>query len=194
MSQHICKVKGLMSSGYVNNHWIHDPKGYSIKSGYGLLQGGHPSVGWYKDVWDAWCFPKHSIICWLIQHEALNIREKLFRLQISDSNQCVLCENGTETHEHLFYRCKYGEKIKNQLEEWLQIQLDPNCMGISMIQQRVCRMALVAFWYCLWIERNSCRMEQRLKCPERLVQEIKRVLCARIQLKLAGGVRLQDKN
>ncbi|XP_074293205.1 uncharacterized protein LOC141620164 [Silene latifolia] len=142
--RNICKVKGLMSSGYVNNHWIHDPKGYSIKSGYGLLQGGHPSVGWYKDVWDAWC--------------------------------------------------KYGEQIKNQLEQWLQIQLDPNCMGIYMLQQRVCRMALAAFWCCLWIERNSCRMEQRLKCPERLVQEIKRLLRARIQLKLAGGVRLQDKN
>ncbi|XP_074305175.1 uncharacterized protein LOC141640185 [Silene latifolia] len=102
--RNICKVKGLISSGYVNNHW-----------------GGHPSVGWYKDVWDDWCVPKHSIICWLIKQEALNTREKLFRLQISDSNRCVICEDGIETHEHLFSRCKYSEQIKEQLESWLQI-------------------------------------------------------------------------
>ncbi|XP_074299013.1 uncharacterized protein LOC141630018 [Silene latifolia] len=158
--RNICKVKGLISSGYVNNHWIHDPKGYNIKSGYGLLQGGHPSVGWYKDVWDAWCVPKHSIICWLIKQEALNTREKLFRLQISDSNQ---------------------------------YSIDPRCMGLSLLQQRVCRMTLAAFWYCVWIERNAWRMDNCLKCPQRVVQEIRRLVYARIRVKTAGAVKMQDR-
>ncbi|XP_074315433.1 uncharacterized protein LOC141651630 [Silene latifolia] len=119
---------------------------YKVK---GLISSGEdtPLVGWYKDVWDGWCIPKHSIICWLIKHEALNTREKLFRLQISDSSQCVICEDGIETHEHLFSRCKYSEQIKDQLESWLQIQIDPQGLGLSVLQQRVCRVALAAFWY-----------------------------------------------
>ncbi|XP_074300643.1 uncharacterized protein LOC141631940 [Silene latifolia] len=165
----------------------------AVASTMASMCGGHPSVGWYKDVWDAWCVPKHSIICWLIKQEAINIREKLFRLQISDNNQCVLCKNGIETHEHLFSRCKYSEQIKEQLESWLQIQIDPQCIGLSLQQLRVCRMTLAAFWYCVWIERNACRMDNCLKCPQRVVQEIRRLVYARIRVKTAGAVKMQDR-
>ncbi|XP_074265715.1 uncharacterized protein LOC141588160 [Silene latifolia] len=186
--RNICKVKGLMSTGYVNNHWDHDPKFYSLKSGYGMFQGGRPSIGWHKDVWDICCVPKHSIISWLVHDDALNTREKLFRLKICDRNQCVLCENGVETHQHLFHGCNYGEQIKIQLDQWLQFKFNTHCMELSELQVKVCKMVIVGFWYRLWLERNSCRIDQQLTYPERIVQELKRMIHARIKLEVDGMV------
>ncbi|XP_074318800.1 uncharacterized protein LOC141655630 [Silene latifolia] len=189
----MCKTKKDTQQGEMNNQWIHDPKGYNIKSGYYQLQGGHPFVVWHKDVWNAWCVPKHSIISWLIHHESLNTQEKLFRLQICESNACVLCENGLETHQHLFSGCisgcRYGARVKLQLEAWLQIRLTPDYVGHSELQIRVCRMVLAAFWYALWIEKNACKIDRQLARLEKLVQKIKRIIHARVKLNIAGAVK-----
>ncbi|XP_074290439.1 uncharacterized protein LOC141617156 [Silene latifolia] len=45
---------------------------------------------------------------WLIKLEALNTREKLFRIGISDTDSCVLCDDDKESHKHLFTECAFS--------------------------------------------------------------------------------------
>ncbi|XP_074270756.1 uncharacterized protein LOC141594651 [Silene latifolia] len=132
----------------------------------GLCNGLHPRMRWYQEVWDTWCVPKHSFIGWLIHHEALNTREKLFSIGVEDSRHCVLCEKDVETHAHLFGLCEYSSRILNGMENWLRVGLAGVPHASSTMQIKVCHMVKMACWYYLWMERNRCRMEARLTRPE----------------------------
>ncbi|XP_074298665.1 uncharacterized protein LOC141629588 [Silene latifolia] len=179
--RNVCKVKDLFVAGYHNNHWIADPKGYSIKSGYSWLQGVHPPVNWYQVVWDSWCLPKHSFMGWLIKLEALNTREKLFRIGVSDTDSFVICEQWTESHKHLFKECAFSARIITGLEEWLQVQLDGNTSYSSRLQQQVCHLVMMACWYNIWIERNRCMIEFSICKPDKVVNEVKKLVHMRVQ-------------
>ncbi|XP_074289299.1 uncharacterized protein LOC141614454 [Silene latifolia] len=190
--RNICKIRCKMSAGYVDNCWVADPKGYSVGSGYTWLQEQHPLVTWYSDVWDRWNIPKHAFIAWLISHKALNTREKLHAHGISDSKNCVLCENGIETHSHLFEDCLYSKQILGQIETWLQLALDPD-RRCSQLQQHVCRMAKLAYWYTIWLERNKSRLDLQLTVPRIIVKDLKRLIHARISQMIQQPVTSQDQ-
>ncbi|XP_074300533.1 uncharacterized protein LOC141631810 [Silene latifolia] len=181
-----------LDAGFVDNCWVADPKGYSVGSGYAWIQGQHPPVSWYADVWDRCNIPKHSFIAWLIYHKALNTREKLHAHGISDSKDCVLCEDGTETHAHLFEDCLYSKCIIGQIETWLQLNLVP-ARRCSKLQQHVCRMAKLAYWYTIWMERNNCRLNMQLTMPRNIVRDLKRLIHARISQLLLSFVTSQDQ-
>ncbi|XP_074277882.1 uncharacterized protein LOC141601494 [Silene latifolia] len=100
--RNICKVKDRMAVGYVNNSWMPDSKGYSVGSGYCWLQGLHPPVNWHSEIWNRWCVPKHSFIGWLVKHEALNTKDKLYKFHLIANDCRVLCAAFTETHLHIF--------------------------------------------------------------------------------------------
>ncbi|XP_074292696.1 uncharacterized protein LOC141619583 [Silene latifolia] len=143
--RNICKLKGLLATGYQSNQWISDARGYSIRAGYQWLQRSHPHVSWYKDVWDSWTIPKHSVIGWLIQRQALNTRDKLFYLGISGSNSCVMCELEPETHAHLFSDCGYSKLVKNQLEHWLQMRIQTPPGRCPTVRRKVWRVVKMGF-------------------------------------------------
>ncbi|XP_074293035.1 uncharacterized protein LOC141619929 [Silene latifolia] len=191
--RNICKIRLKLNAGFVDNCWVADPKGYSVGSGYAWIQDQHPPVSWHSDVWDRWNIPKHAFIAWLIYHKALNTREKLHAHGISDSKDCVLCEDGTETHSHLFEDCLYSKCIMGQIENWLQLNLIP-ARRCSQLQQQVCRMAKLACWYTIWMERNNCRLNMQLTLPRNIVRELKRLIRARISQMLSCSVTSQDQH
>ncbi|XP_074278531.1 uncharacterized protein LOC141602116 [Silene latifolia] len=169
-----------MATGYVNSSWLPDAKGYSIRSGYCWLQGMNPSVSWYSEVWDNWCVPKHSFIGWLIKHEALNMKEKLHKLHLTDNDCCILCAAGPETHMHLFKSCSYSKQILSMIEDWMQIKLEHGIQHGTELQRHACRMAQMACWYYIWLERNKCRIELKLMKPACIVKDIRRLVHTRI--------------
>ncbi|XP_074301474.1 uncharacterized protein LOC141632868 [Silene latifolia] len=111
--RNICKTRELLSGGYQGHHWNGQPNGtgYTVSSGYYWLQGTHPPVQWYSDVWSSWNIPKQAFIGWLVQGKALNTRVKLARLSLCSSNRCFLCEAAPESHEHLFTDYVYTSKV-----------------------------------------------------------------------------------
>ncbi|XP_074271364.1 uncharacterized protein LOC141595297 [Silene latifolia] len=190
--RNICKIRIKLNARFVNNCWVADPKGYSVGYGYTWIQDQHPPVSWYSDVWDRWNIPKHAFIAWLVSHKALNTREKLYAYGICDSQDCVLCEAGIETHSHPFEDCLYSKQILGQIENWLQFKLysDRRC---SQLQQHVCRMAKLACWYSIWMERNKCRMDLQLTLPRNIVKDLKRLSHARISQMIQQPVTSQDQ-
>ncbi|XP_074278479.1 uncharacterized protein LOC141602068 [Silene latifolia] len=137
--RNICKIKNRLAGGYQGNCWVASTGGYSISSGYQWLQAIHPLVPWYHDVRDTWVLPKQAFVGWLIHRNALNIRSKLYKLCLVYTANCVICEMGEETHDHLFWDCVYASKILAGLENWLQLKLNDQSGSYSKLQQRVCR-------------------------------------------------------
>ncbi|XP_074277824.1 uncharacterized protein LOC141601436 [Silene latifolia] len=64
--RNICRVKECLASGFQGNSRIASAGDYFIRAGYHWLQGGHPPVQWYHDLWDSWILPKHAFVGWLI--------------------------------------------------------------------------------------------------------------------------------
>ncbi|XP_074291199.1 uncharacterized protein LOC141617969 [Silene latifolia] len=133
----------------LGNYWLSDARGYSIRASYHWLQGSHPYVPWYKDVWDSWTIPKHSVIGWLIKRQALNTRDKLFQLGICGSNCCVMCELELETHAHLFPECAYSKQVINLLEHWLLMRIQTPPGHSSTVRRKVWRVVRLSWWYVL---------------------------------------------
>ncbi|XP_074298804.1 uncharacterized protein LOC141629746 [Silene latifolia] len=182
----------MLAGGFKNGLWTAYAKGYSIKSGYHWLQGMHPPVKWYRDVWGGWIVPKHSMVGWLIKLEALNTREKLFRMGICDTDLCVLCEATTESHAHLFAECKFGTQIMVELEKWLHMRLSGSHVRYSKLQRRVCSRARLSFCYVIWTERNSNRIELQVKRPALVLRYLKQLIRGRIQSLMPQKVAYND--
>ncbi|XP_074304572.1 uncharacterized protein LOC141639314 [Silene latifolia] len=192
--RNICRVKDLLVGGYQDSCWTGSTGTYTISAGYHWLQEPHPPVLWHQDVWDPWVLPKHAFVGWLIYRAALNTRSKMFKLGLSVTASCVLCEMREETHDHLFWECAYSSQVLAGLEHWFQLKLTTPSSSMSKLQRRICRVVKMAAWYTLWMQRNNARLELTLCRPEKLVQQIQNLVHGRIVGKLNDFVMPRDCN
>ncbi|XP_074299055.1 uncharacterized protein LOC141630075 [Silene latifolia] len=119
----------------------------------------------------------------MIKQEALNLRDKLHRLNICGSSMCVICEKEPETHQHLFAQCEYSRTMVLILDDWFSNALNGNVQGLPTLKN-ICRLVQITTWYTLWMERNSCRLDLVVRRPERLVKDIQRIVCMRVKMML----------
>ncbi|XP_074300545.1 uncharacterized protein LOC141631824 [Silene latifolia] len=132
------------------------------------------------------------MVRWLIKLEARNTREKQYRLGISDSDLCVLCEEDTESHAHLFTACKFSLKILRELEKWLQLQVHVPHGNYSKMQHKVCSMAWLPYCYVIWTERNNSRIELQVKRHALVLKHLIQAIRGRIQNLLPTRVNSTD--
>ena len=95
---------------------------YSVKTVYEKMAEARTVVQWDKFVWSRLNTPKHNFICWLAIQVKLNSTARLARFGISNMATCLICSNGTEEHEHLFFRCQYSQECLGEIKHWLNIR------------------------------------------------------------------------
>lgn len=97
---------------------------YSVKSGYRWLQMGSiacrdhrlprtrniPNMLW-KMVWNLAAPAKIRLLVWLSLHRGLATRYNMFRMRVSLSPICPICNGHEETIEHLFLQCPWVNVI-----------------------------------------------------------------------------------
>ena len=90
----------------------------------------HQDIGIILDT-NAWqqkfriCFktihdPYYKWFQYRILHRILATQKSLYKMQISDSSNCLLCKNNQETIIHLFFQCPKSIHLWNQLENVIQ--------------------------------------------------------------------------
>ncbi|XP_074278176.1 uncharacterized protein LOC141601772 [Silene latifolia] len=109
--KNVCRAKDKLSPGYAHGQWSLDIRGYTVCSGCDLLRTRFQIVTWHKFIWHSWTVPKHRFLGWLMVREPMQVKEKLFALGICQDDQCLLCGNASETHNHLFVECVYSGRI-----------------------------------------------------------------------------------
>ncbi|XP_074300445.1 uncharacterized protein LOC141631708 [Silene latifolia] len=187
----ICKVKEKLKEGFVNGSWDHHPKGYTIRSGYDWLCSEQNAADWSPVVWNNWNVPKHSIVTWLMMHNGMNVKEKLFKYGCCADDLCVMCESQTETVHHVFSECVYSCRIKAQLSQWFGGPV-PNTLQLAMVYQKSvlwkARAAcLTAYHYHIWFQRNNARLNSCLVRPEVVARRIGEEVSRRVTAKLGGA-------
>ncbi|XP_074266374.1 uncharacterized protein LOC141589607 [Silene latifolia] len=176
----ICQVKFLLADAYNHDEWV-DQKGreYTIKKGYEFLRTKGDKIEWMNLVWTNWSIPKHSMLSWFYHHNSLNTKEKLHKLGISENDTCIICENGTENNEHLFFQCEYSTAMLDIISSWVRVHLPSrdlltwrlNMQG-SSLQQDVINAIINATMYHVWRQRNLSKFELKLLTRKAVARDI----------------------
>lgn len=78
-------------------------------------------TGLINIVWNRLAVPKHSFCSWLTMQLRLKTKERLKKVGICDNDTCVLCNQGSENHEHLFFYCSFSSTILAGLLIWMHL-------------------------------------------------------------------------
>ncbi|KAB5561274.1 hypothetical protein DKX38_006231 [Salix brachista] len=146
--------------------WIHSASGVcSIKSVWELFRSVSPQRGGCKLIWHGWHIPRHSFVLWLASKGRLRTIDR-FHNQILPLRPCMLCERQEETHDHLFFKCRFSAEVWKGISQRAQV-LWPNSsweqawdwavreFGNSKLpMHRTLGLVLAASVYHLWTERN----------------------------------------
>lgn len=71
--------------------------------------------------------PKHRFICWLATKNMLQTSEKLCKIGVCLSDQCLMC--GSKSHIHLFFEYHFSMRCLVAIKEWLQIKCAATELG-----------------------------------------------------------------
>lgn len=110
--------------------WLHKKKSlvkFSISKAWKDLGVQGEVVPWCKVVWFSNLIPKHAFILWLLMNERLSTQDRLLKWYPSMSMSCPLCNNGHDSHDHLFFKCNYSSKVWQKMRRNSKIQCVVNC-------------------------------------------------------------------
>lgn len=95
---------------------------FSIKQVCQLLRGEYQKVTWRKLQCDNIACPKWIFILYLTLHVRLLTKERLLSWANVGNIMCVLCDDGIENIEHLFFSCPYSGQVWKKVLRWQTIQ------------------------------------------------------------------------
>ncbi|GKC21587.1 GRF1-interacting factor 1-like protein [Tanacetum coccineum] len=73
-------------------------------------------VDWFSMVWFSQQIPRHAILLWLIIKRKLKTQDMLRQWNVTpgitlSSLMCPLCETQKDSHEHLFFDCRFSKQV-----------------------------------------------------------------------------------
>ncbi|XP_062112572.1 uncharacterized protein LOC133823736 [Humulus lupulus] len=133
---------------------------YKIAEGYKALAISHRKVPWYREVWNRTTIPKHRFILWLAVLDRLQLKDRLFRFNISIDDQCLMCGSSKESRDHVFFDCYLSSTCLRHIKSWLDWKSAANIIHtllrwiaksrLSWFRKQVFTVALAALIYKLW--------------------------------------------
>lgn len=156
---------------------------FSTKKAYGLLRNEGPKVAWFRIIHCNPASPSSRFICWLGVLDRLPLRSRLIQWQVVDSSCCPICEDATETVEHLFFQCVLSWRvwsdvlqalgITRQIGNW-QEELKRAAQRARKVKphDRVYVMCFVECLYAIWCNRNRLVFDNLCTCIHVLVKNI----------------------
>ncbi|XP_074289530.1 uncharacterized protein LOC141614686 [Silene latifolia] len=89
-----------------------------------------PAVTWYKWIWNEQVTPKHQFMGWLYAHGAMRTKDKLIKYGLDVDDSCFMCEQATESIDHLLCDCIYSRRVMQDMSQKMQISFpDTDMLG-----------------------------------------------------------------
>ncbi|KAJ4881254.1 Uncharacterized protein Rs2_38309 [Raphanus sativus] len=138
---------------------------YSARNTYDFLRSAAPTVSWHQQVWFSGGIPKHKFLAWLFVLDRCPTKDRMATWGLGVDGNCVLCNSGQESRDHLFFNCRYSYCIWRDLLSGSPISTPP-CQWNDALQAlksrtytREWRLLLHLVWqatiYFTWSERNT---------------------------------------
>nr|GEY38103.1 hypothetical protein [Tanacetum cinerariifolium] len=172
-------------------------KVFSVKCAWEVLRPRGNEVAWNNTVWFPHAIPRHAFNLWLIMRKCLKTQDKIRYWDVdaaTDLNQlrCSLCGTQSDSHEHLFFECKFSAQV------WFLVRclagmdtvppvLEDICMWFEPMAAKrtvlniVGKLLFAASAYYIWSERNNRLFKNTRRSPE----ELRDIIMVTVRLKLA---------
>lgn len=137
---------------------------FSTGEVYTYLSGDAAQVGWAPLVWIKRGIPRQSFHVWLVAQNRLPTRDRLLSWGIQTDHLCLLCNNHSESRNHLFQECDYSYELWRLIttrlgvqpkRTWEETTAQLLSLPSSSTHTRVTLLAWQAMTYWIWTERNS---------------------------------------
>ena len=162
------------------------------------------SVSWCSSVWNHLSVPKHRIILWLAILDRLHTKDRLWKMHIVQTKNCLLCTDEEETRHHLFFDYRFSAECFSQIKEWLHwrskktkllevLRWIDKCKRISKFRRNVLRAAVAACIYQIWTARNEQLWIQKIGDIRSTVQIIKHRIVNRVRHVMPKEVSKSDR-
>ena len=126
----ICHVKNTFKQLFFNDNGSSKCTQYTLNMGYSWNIGDSETKEWWPWMNNKWILPKHLFIIWIIAHKRLLTQARMQHLNLTTQGYCNICDDGQETVNHLFTKCRYSREIFAKLVEWCGIKLpDIDCIN-----------------------------------------------------------------
>lgn len=130
------------------------------------LRTSSAEIVWHDVIWFKEEVPRCSFVAWMSMLGRLPTRDRLISWGLSVPANCVLCANGIESHNHLFFGCPYAVAIWTRycgrfiyvppLDLPAAVNMISQYQGQFSSQVRpIMKLILQAVIYSLWPERNA---------------------------------------
>lgn len=140
---------------------------FSVSSAWESTRASHPSVYWWKYVWNKWVHPKIAGFVWRLMHKAISTDERIKSLGFRFPSCCLCCSSPHSKSisnlfvqgelaaslwsffaSHLNISISQAQSLEQRLESWWT---DTICSQYSFLRNSV---ALFILWE-VWKDRNS---------------------------------------
>ncbi|XP_024990669.1 uncharacterized protein LOC112524958 [Cynara cardunculus var. scolymus] len=172
---------------------------FEVKRAWNTIQEVKPVVHWSKLVWNKAYVPKHALCMWMACQMKLPTQDRIRQWKHEPPNlKCVFCNLVIETHNHLFFECKYSSSIwdaikrevgllnfPNNWEDILQRGSTQNWRSRSTVQ----KLGLSATVYLIWRERNRKFFANFNLLEDKVITEIKMLILHRMAWKTRKKIR-----
>ncbi|GKD29653.1 reverse transcriptase zinc-binding domain-containing protein, partial [Tanacetum coccineum] len=95
---------------------------FSVNRAWKDLSGQYEKVPWYNVVWFSNMIPRHAFIVWLLMLGRLPTQDMISKWHPNKDMKCTLCNEEMDSHHHLFFKCKYTEKVWNEAKIKCQVK------------------------------------------------------------------------
>ncbi|PWA58056.1 RNA-directed DNA polymerase, eukaryota, Reverse transcriptase zinc-binding domain protein [Artemisia annua] len=193
--------RDLYNERYKIDMFVHEFVEVSnVKQAYIDLSSTGDDVTWSKVVWYSQNIPKFAFILWLAVQCKLTTQDKIRKWGSYDMMVCALCHEETDSHEHLFFKCKFSNELwkkvleKIQEQQWGELEWQTligkiasmyNGNSINSVVRRLCLATCV---YMIWQERN-CRL---FRDERRTLEVLFQIVCDTVRNRLKS-LKVKDQ-
>nr|GEZ41931.1 hypothetical protein [Tanacetum cinerariifolium] len=101
---------------------------FLVKGAWEALRTQGLDVAWYNVVWFTHAIPRHSFHLWLVMRNSLKTQDLLRSWDVGPtvdlaSLWCLLCDRQRDSHNHLFFKCKFSARVWSYVRNIANIQL-----------------------------------------------------------------------
>ncbi|GJY20908.1 putative reverse transcriptase zinc-binding domain-containing protein [Tanacetum coccineum] len=169
---------------------------FSVVKVWDCIRPRSNEVDWFHVVWFSHQIPRHAILLWLVITRKLKTQDNLRQRDVgSNANlnllRCPLCETQPDSHDHLFFDCRFSLHVWEHLKHFSGISNIPfklNSIVDFLIPSAKLRWAMsviaklifAASCYFIWQERNERLFRKKKRSHDQVIDVIK----SNVRLKL----------
>lgn len=137
---------------------------YQTGTIYKLIKNHAQTVPWKGAIWNSGGVPRHSFHAWLVTLNRLLTRDRLLTWGLVVPANCLLCNQGDESMDHLFFSCSFSSEL--WIHHARRIEVTPSTgWNDSLTRMQLlpgpfwCKKLQLIVWqavtYSIWQERNA---------------------------------------